>query len=112
MPSVKKSMPRYLTLEESLELLTHIESSNYERDFCIVTLFLNCGMRLSELVGINCNDIRENTISLLGKGIKERIIYLIVLSKCNISLFRRSNTANNEKYGTHSSFRHVEPNNA
>lgn len=48
-PSVRKSMPRYLTLEESLELLTHVDpaSPSYERDFCIVTLFLNCGMRLS-----------------------------------------------------------------
>ena len=77
-PSVKKSLPRYLTLEESLELLTHIDpaSNSYERDYCIVTLFLNCGMRLSELVGINLYDIREDTIKLLGKGNKERIIYL------------------------------------
>lgn len=75
-PSIKKSMPKYLTLEESMELLTHIESSQYERDFCIVTLFLNCGMRLSELVGINVYDIREDTVKLLGKGNKERIIYL------------------------------------
>ena len=75
-PSVKKSVPHYLTLEESLELLTHIESSNYERDFCIVTLFLNCGMRLSELVGINLYDIPDDTIKLLGKGNKERVIYL------------------------------------
>lgn len=77
LPSIKKSMPRYLTLEESLELLLHIpQSSSYERDFCIVTLLLNCGMRLSELVGINTFDIRENTIKLLGKGNKERIIYI------------------------------------
>lgn len=75
-PSVKKSMPHYLTLDESLELLTNINSKYYERDFCIVTFFLNCGMRLSELVGINIHDIRENTLRLLGKGNKERIIYL------------------------------------
>ncbi|WP_418706543.1 tyrosine recombinase XerC [Anaerotruncus massiliensis (ex Liu et al. 2021)] len=77
-PSVRKSMPRYLTLEESLELLTHVDpaSPSYERDFCIVTLFLNCGMRLSELVGINLYDIRDDTIKLLGKGNKERVIYL------------------------------------
>ena len=77
-PSVKKSVPRYLTLEESLELLTHLEtaSASYERDFCILTLFLNCGMRLSELVGIHLYDIRENTVRLLGKGNKERIVYL------------------------------------
>lgn len=75
-PSVKKSMPHYLTLDESLELLTNINSKYYERDYCIVTFFLNCGMRLSELVGINIYDIRENTLRLLGKGNKERIIYL------------------------------------
>lgn len=75
-PSVKKSVPRYLTLEECLELLTHIESSSYERDFCMATLFLNCGMRLSELVGINLQDIRGDTIRLLGKGNKERIVYI------------------------------------
>ena len=75
-PSVKKSVPRYLTLEECLELLTHIESSSYERDFCIATLFLNCGMRLSELVGINLQDIRGDTIRLLGKGNKERLLFI------------------------------------
>lgn len=77
-PAVKKAIPKYLTLEESLELLTHIDptSKTYERDFCMVTLFLNCGMRLSELVGINLSDIREDTIKLLGKGNKERIVYI------------------------------------
>lgn len=77
-PSVKKSVPRYLTLEESLELLVHIDpgNPNYERDYCIVTLFLNCGMRLSELVGINVYDIRDDTVRLLGKGNKERVIYI------------------------------------
>ena len=98
-PSVKKSMPRYLTLEESLELLTHIESSNYERDFCIVTLFLNCGMRLSELVGINLYDIRENTIRLLGKGNKERMIYLNDACQNAISAYLAVRVPpNNEKH--------------
>lgn len=77
-PSVKKSMPHYLTLEESLELLSNVERDSpfYERDYCILTLFLNCGMRLAELVGINLNDIRDNTVRILGKGNKERIVYL------------------------------------
>ncbi|MEM1483961.1 tyrosine recombinase XerC [Oscillospiraceae bacterium PP1C4] len=77
-PNIRKSVPHYLTLEESLELLGNIDpaSKSYERDFCMVTLFLNCGMRLSELVGINLYDIRNNTIKLLGKGNKERIIYI------------------------------------
>lgn len=76
-PSPKRAIPRYLSLEESLELLVNVpEGKNYERDFCIITLFLNCGMRLSELCGINVNDIRDNTMRLLGKGNKERMIYL------------------------------------
>lgn len=80
LPSVRKSMPKYLTLEQSLDLLNSVDGSMdsefQERDYCILTLFLNCGMRLSELVGINLQDIRDNTLRLLGKGNKERIIYL------------------------------------
>lgn len=75
-PSSKKSVPKYLTLEESLELVSHIDTRESTRDYCIITLFLNCGMRLSELVGINLDDIRGNTLKLLGKGNKERIVYL------------------------------------
>ena len=76
MPSVRKSLPKYLTLEESIELLTSIRTNYTERDYCIITLLINCGMRLSELVGINLHDIRSDTIKLLGKGNKERIVYL------------------------------------
>ena len=81
-PKPKKSLPKFLNLDESLLLLQAIlddpESNTKERDYCIVTLFLNCGMRLSELVGINLNDIDRELRSLrvLGKGNKERIIYL------------------------------------
>lgn len=75
-PKMKKSLPKYLTLEQALELLTHVETNFTERDFCIITLFLNCGMRLSELCGINVHDIRDNQLKLLGKGNKERIVYL------------------------------------
>jgi len=75
-PSTKKSLPKYLTLEQCLELLNNVDGKNKERDYCIITLFLNCGMRLSELVGINLYDINENRIRLLGKGNKERIIYI------------------------------------
>ena len=76
MPSVRKTLPKYLTLEESIELLTNIHTKYTERDYCIITLLINCGMRLSELVGINLQDIRTDTIKLLGKGNKERIVYL------------------------------------
>lgn len=75
-PKLKKALPRYLTLEQALELLTHIETNFTERDFCIITLFLNCGMRLSELCGINLSDIHDNRLKLLGKGNKERVVYL------------------------------------
>lgn len=79
LPKLKKSLPKYLTLEQSQELLESAEDdSKYSvRDYCIITLFLNCGMRLSELVGLNLSDINftENKMKLLGKGNKERYIY-------------------------------------
>lgn len=76
MPAQKKRLPKYLSLSESVELLNNIQSDFHERDYCIITLFLNCGMRLSELVGINVSDIKEETLRVIGKGNKERIIYL------------------------------------
>ena len=77
-PSVKNKLPKYLSLENSIELLSHIDGTFEERNFCILTLFLNCGMRLSELVGLNIRDISFDnlTMRLLGKGNKERIIYM------------------------------------
>ena len=76
-PKEKKSLPKYLTLEQSIELLNAVDGKQKERDYCILTLFLNCGMRLSELVGLNVTDIRPDaTARILGKGNKERIIYL------------------------------------
>lgn len=75
-----RALPAHLSLEESQELLKQAAKSPIEspRDFCIVTLFLNCGLRLSELVGINISDINfnENKIRILGKGNKKRIVYL------------------------------------
>lgn len=75
-PKITKKLPKYLELDESIALLESIDGEFKERDFCIITLFLNCGMRLSELVGINVSDIREDTLTVLGKGSKERTIYL------------------------------------
>ncbi|MGL5973463.1 MAG: recombinase XerC, partial [Oscillospiraceae bacterium] len=68
LPSTKKSLPKYLSLEQSIELLQYTDKNLSKRDFCILTLFLNCGMRLSELVSINTYDIKENKLKLLGKG--------------------------------------------
>lgn len=77
-PKKKKSLPHFLSLEQSIELLNAVEGPDKERDYCILVLFLNCGMRLSELVGINISDVLHNnsTIRILGKGNKERIVYL------------------------------------
>ena len=81
-PKPKPPLPKYLTLDESVDLLTTVRddlSNPYrQRDFAILTLFLNCGMRLSELAGISLNDIDSDMRSLrvIGKGSKERLIYL------------------------------------
>lgn len=76
-PKTKKSLPKYLSLDESLQLLDAIDGSNRQRDYCIITLFLNCGMRLSELCNINIRDIHnDNTLRITGKGNKERVVYL------------------------------------
>ena len=81
-PKPKKTLPKVLSLEESLALLeavqNDVESPNRQRDFAMLTLFLNCGIRLSELVGINLNDIDPllRSMRVLGKGNKERIVYL------------------------------------
>ena len=78
LPRVKQALPKYLTTEQSIQLLRNVESKHKERDFCMLVLFLSCGMRLSELVGLNLVDYsKENrTLRLFGKGRKERIVYL------------------------------------
>lgn len=75
-PKIPGLLPKYLTLEESRRLLDNVESHYPERDYAILTLFLNCGMRLSELVGINLRDYDGEKLRVFGKGAKERIVYL------------------------------------
>ncbi len=80
-PKLDKRLPKYLNLEESKKLLNVTENEdnrNYKRDYAIITLFLNCGLRLSELIGINIQDIdfSEAKMTVIGKGNKERTIYL------------------------------------
>ena len=80
-PKLDKRVPKYLSLEDSQKLLNIAQDDdnrNAQRDFAILTLFLNCGMRLSELVGINIKDIdfSENKLTVIGKGNKERVVYL------------------------------------
>lgn len=76
-PKVKQSLPKHLTLENSLELLNSVDGANERRDYCILTLFLNCGLRLSELCGLNLSDISgDGIMTVTGKGNKERAVYL------------------------------------
>ena len=75
-PKQMKSLPRYLTLDESLSLLDSVDGANRERDYCILTLFLNCGLRISELIGLDVTDIRDDALRVLGKGNKVRVVYL------------------------------------
>ena len=75
-PKLGKRLPKYLSLDESVALLHSIDGKNQKRDTCIITLFLNCGLRLSELVAINFKDIKGDTLNVIGKGDKERSIYL------------------------------------
>lgn len=78
MPKSDNTLPKYLTLEEAQKLLASIDSDHYERDYCMITLFLNCGMRLAELCSLNMNDLsfENQTLRLWGKGNKERIVYM------------------------------------
>lgn len=75
-PKLKKTLPRYLSLEESLALLEAVKGPYKDRNYCILTLFLNCGLRISELAALNLSDIRGDTLRVMGKGNKERILYL------------------------------------
>jgi len=77
-PKLPSRMPKYLTLDQSLQLLSLATSGKYaERDYCLLTLLLNCGLRRAEVVGLNISDVRDDhTLRVIGKGNKERILYL------------------------------------
>lgn len=91
-PKYKNGLPKYLKLNECITLLDSVSGKYKIRDYAILTLFLNCGMRLSELVGLNISDLRKSDdgsdsfvcLNVIGKGSKERIIYLN--DACNIAL--------------------------
>ncbi len=74
-PKLRKSLPKYLTLEQSSALLQAVSGQNQKRDYAILMLFLNCGIRRSELVGLNLTDVYEDRIRVVGKGNKERFVY-------------------------------------
>ena len=74
-PKLRKSLPKYLTMEQSAALLRSVSGQNQVRDYAILMLFLNCGIRRSELVGLNITDVYEDRIRVVGKGNKERFVY-------------------------------------
>ena len=74
-PKLRKSLPKYLTLEQSAALLQAVSGPNEKRDYAILMLFLNCGIRRSELVNLNITDVYADRIRVLGKGNKERFVY-------------------------------------
>ncbi len=74
-PKLRKSLPKYLTMEQSAALLQAVSGPNQKRDYAILMLFLNCGIRRSELVGLNLTDVYEDRIRVVGKGNKERFVY-------------------------------------
>ena len=74
-PKLRKSLPKYLTMEQSAALLRSVSGQNEKRDYAILMLFLNCGIRRSELVGLNVTDVYEDRIRVIGKGNKERFVY-------------------------------------
>lgn len=74
-PKLRKSLPKYLTFEQSAALLKAVSGPNEKRDYAILMLFLNCGIRRSELVGLNITDVYEDRIRVVGKGNKERFVY-------------------------------------
>lgn len=85
-PTIRKTLPVYLTTDDSVRLLESVQGEYAERDFCILTLFLNCGLRVSELVGLNLTDFQGDTVRVLGKGNKERTVYLN--GACKLALER------------------------
>ena len=74
-PKLRKSLPKYLTMEQSAALLQAVSGANQKRDYAILMLFLNCGIRRSELVGLNLTDVYQDRIRVVGKGNKERFVY-------------------------------------
>ena len=74
-PKIRKSLPKYLTMSQASALLQAVSGQNSKRDYAILMIFLNCGIRRSELVGLNLSDVYEDRIRVIGKGNKERFVY-------------------------------------
>ena len=97
LPTAKQALPTYLNLEQCYDLLRTFDQAdpNHPRDYCIVTLFLNCGMRLSEMSGLNVNSFRDNTLRVLGKGNKERLVYFDARTKIHLQNYLEGRTDEN-----------------
>ena len=100
-PKLSKNLPKYLNVEQAKKLLSVIDGANRERDYCIVTLLLNCGMRLSELVSLDYNKITFDgdsaSIIITGKGSKQRTVYLNHACVAAINAYMRVRTKNGVK---------------
>lgn len=94
-PKIQKKVPIYLNIEESQKLIRSVKSRNTVRDRCIIVLFLNTGMRLSELCGINISSIKDDSLVITGKGNKQRVVFLneICLKYINEYLIVRAEKA-------------------
>lgn len=102
-PKQMKSLPSYLTLNECLSLLESVDGAHRERDYCILTLFLNCGLRISELTGLDVNDIQDDALRVLGKGSKVRVVYLNGACKDALPSTWRCGDLSAARTGTHCS---------
>jgi site-specific recombinase XerD len=96
-PKIPKTLPRHLTLDESKNLLESVDGDYIKRDYAILVLFLNCGMRLSELSSINLNSIKDDLLVIVGKGNKERSIYLNDASMEAIAEYKKERPVDNVK---------------
>lgn len=96
-PRMGKRMPKYLNIDESKQLLNIVDGPHKERDFAIITLFLNCGLRLSELVSLNLSQISSDKMTVIGKGNKERTVYLNQACKIALNEYMRVRPRENVK---------------
>lgn len=96
-PKINRKQPDVLNADESIELLASMNKGdlNYQRDYCLLTLLLNCGMRLSEVKNIKINDIKDDVLTIVGKGDKERKVYLN--QNCLFSINQYLNIRNDSK---------------
>jgi len=96
-PKLGKRIPKYLNIDESKQLLNSIDGDHKERDYAIITLFLNCGLRLSELVSLNIQQIKDDKMTVVGKGNKERTVYINHACKIALNEYMRVRPKENLK---------------